>query len=235
MPSADHQPGSVATPPSDEVLRKQTFGNLESNLGFLEPFLDAGAEMLDIGSGRGPLVYVLRSRGYRIRGVEIDPSLVAEGRSVHGDLPISVVDDERLPFEAATFDLVMSFDVFEHIPNSDGHLAEVWRVLKPGGTYVLQTPNKWTNVPFETVRWRSFTKFREIHCSLHNYWQLRDRLARHGFDVCFHDVPVVNEFFRGKVRQHLGRPGLWLLEVANPDRLPMPLRTNFYVSARKHA
>jgi hypothetical protein len=45
------------------------------------------------------------------------------------------------------------------------------------------------------------------------------------------DVPVVNEFFRGKVRTYLGWPGTALLTVVNPDRLPQALRTNLYVSA----
>ena len=49
--------------------------------------------------------------------------------------------------------------------------TEVRRVLKPGGWLLLQTPNKWTNSIFETIRWRSFSKWRVDHCSLHNYWQ----------------------------------------------------------------
>ena len=49
--------------------------------------------------------------------------------------------------------------------------------------------------------------------------------------MTFHDVKVVTEFFRRKVRRYLGPPGIVLLTVVNPDRLPMPMRTNFYVEA----
>jgi hypothetical protein len=42
---------------------------------------------------------------------------------------------------------------------------------------------------------------------------------------------VVNRFFRQKVRRHLGWPGLAALAIANPDRLPLALRTNLYVVA----
>jgi hypothetical protein len=47
------------------------------------------------------------------------------------------------------------------------------------------------------------------------------------------DVPVVNDFFRAKVRQHLGWPGLVALRIVNPDRLPLAWRTNLYVRAVK--
>ena len=75
---------------------------------------------------------------------------------------------DRLGFSDSTFDLVLSFDVFEHIADSDAHLAEVARVLRPGGAYALQTPNKWTNSVFETIRWRSVTAWKADHCSLHS-------------------------------------------------------------------
>jgi SAM-dependent methyltransferase len=143
------------------------------------------------------------------------------------------VEGAALPFPDRSFSTVVSFDVFEHIPDSDAHLAEVRRVLQPGGTYLLQTPNKWTNSVFETIRWKSFTAWRQDHCALHSYRQIVRRFARHGFDTAFFDIPVVTDFFRWKVRRYLGPPGLALLRIANPDRFPRALRTNFYVRARR--
>jgi hypothetical protein len=106
-------------------------------------------------------------------------------------------------------------------------------VLKPQGAYLLQTPNKWTNLPFELLRNRSLSAVLEDHCSLHNYWQLRRRFERNGFDVWFHNVPVVTDFFKMKLRTYLGGAGVAILKVVSPDRLPTPLQTNFYVAARK--
>jgi hypothetical protein len=69
------------------------------------------------------------------------------------------------------------------------------------------------------------------HCALHNYWQLRGRLRRNGFEISFLDVPVVNDYFKNKMRNYLGRLGPVLLTTINPDKFPMFLRTNFYVRA----
>ena len=85
--------------------------------------------------------------------------MLDEGRRLYGPLPIDPVDGTALPYTTATFDILISFDVFEHIPDSDAHLIEVRRVLRPGGCYLLQTPNKWTNSVFETIRWRSLTAY----------------------------------------------------------------------------
>jgi SAM-dependent methyltransferase len=213
----------------------QQFGNAEANLRFLEAAgaLVPGADTLEIGTGTGGMLHALLERGLRARGVEINPALIAESRRWFGELPVQAVSGVELPFPGASFDLVISFDVFEHIRDSDGHLREVVRVLRPGGRYLVQTPSKWPNTVFETIRWRSATRWRDDHCALHTPGQLRRRLETHGFAVRFFDVPVVNAFFREKVRRYLGWPGALALTLANPDRLPVRWRTNLYVEGRK--
>jgi len=219
---------------TDAVVPQQ-FGNFEANLRFIEMTgaIGRGTRVLEIGTGTGAMLHALRERGAEAEGVELRQDLIDEARRWYGDLPIRKVSDIGLPFADRTFDVVISLDVFEHIPDSDAHLQEVWRILKADGTYLIQTPNKWTNVVFETIRWRSFTRFRNDHCSLHTLGQLKRRLIRHGFAVQAYDVPVVNEFFRAKVRQYVGGAGVMALAVLNPDRLPARLRTNLYVAARK--
>jgi SAM-dependent methyltransferase len=211
------------------------FGNLEANIRFLEAsgVLRADVRILEIGSGRGGLLHWLIGKGLDAVGVETSADRIAEARSRFGALPIQQVPGVALPFADATFDLVLSFDVFEHIPDSDAHLTEVRRVLAPGGAYLLQTPNRWSNTVFETIRWRSFTKWRADHCSLHTPGQLERRLRRLGFTPLFADVSVVTPFYREKVRRHLGRAGALLLHLANPDRLPLRWRTNLYLLARR--
>ena len=214
--------------------QRDDYGNFDANLRFLREAqaLVPGLRVLEIGTGKGRMLQELRRLGLKVNGVENNEWMLEESRRLHGDLPIHKVDGHRLPFSDGSFDLVLSFDVFEHIKESDAHLAEVRRVLVPGGRYLLQTPNKWTNSVFETIRWRSFTAWRKDHCALHSYAQVKRRFARNGFDVRFHEIPVVTEFFKRKVRRYLGSAGVAALAVVNPDKLPMPLRTNFYIEAR---
>ncbi|HEX7140654.1 MAG TPA: class I SAM-dependent methyltransferase [Vicinamibacterales bacterium] len=213
----------------------QHFGNFEANLEFVGAtgLVSPGSRVLEIGTGTGSLLHELLARGVHADGVELRQELIDEARRFFGPLPIQRVTGTALPFPDATFDVVISFDVFEHIPDSDAHLLEVRRVLRTGGSYLIQTPNKWTNTLFETIRWRSFTRFREEHCSLHTLGELNERLLRVGFAPRAYDIPVVNDFFRNKVRTYAGSAGLAALRVVNPDRLPLSWRTNFYVAARK--
>lgn len=215
--------------------QRDDFGPFDSNIQFVEQtgVLSRQAKILEIGSGKGRLLNHFFKQGYDIRGVELNQAYIAASRELFGELPLSAVDSEKLPATDGSLDIVMSFDVFEHIPDIDGHLREVNRVLKPGGYYLVQTPNKWTNAVFETFRWKSLTAWKVQHCSLHSFRELRRRCEKHGFNVEFHDIPLVNDFFRFKVEAYLGKFGLLLLKVINPDALPLPLRTNFFITARK--
>jgi SAM-dependent methyltransferase len=220
----------------EAFLHRDDFGNFEANLTFIRRtrLLARGKRILEIGSGKGHLLNHLHEAGHAIHGVEILPRFIAESRRLYGELPLTRVTSPRLPFQRATFDLVLGFDVLEHIADTHLHLAEVNRVLKTGGTYLLQTPNKWTNAVFETIRWRNLA-WREDHCALHSFRELNAGLRGHGFEPSFHDIPIVNDFFKTKVRAFLGEVGVGLLKVLDIDRLPLPLRTNFYCEARKVA
>ncbi|HEY3885905.1 MAG TPA: class I SAM-dependent methyltransferase, partial [Vicinamibacterales bacterium] len=138
------------------------FGNLDANLRFLERTgaIEGPGRILEIGSGRGDLLAEFQRRRLRAAGIEPSAELARDARAKHGPLPLARMAGERLGFVGGAFRLVVSFDVFEHIRASDTHLDDVARVLEPGGVYAFQTPNKWTNTVFETVRWRSFTAWR---------------------------------------------------------------------------
>lgn len=220
---------------SNEFSSRDDYGNFEANLRFLHKAIKFNKEMkvLEIGSGKGRLLNYFFRNGYDINGIEISEAMINESNRLYGDLPLDKMSCEALLFKDSSFDVVLSFDVFEHIADSDRHLQEVKRVLKSGGYYLLQTPNKWTNAIFETIRWRSVIKWRKDHCSLHSYWQIKRRLEKNGFEVMFYDMSVLNEFFTLKIKTYLGNFGLFMLEVVNLNKLPRPLRTNFYIKARK--
>jgi SAM-dependent methyltransferase len=159
--------------------------------------------------------------------------MIAESPRLYGRLPLIQGTGEQLPFRDGAFDVVIGFDVLEHMPAPDRFLSEARRVLGSSGVLLIQTPNKWLNMPFEMLRYRSLTAWRVDHCSLQSPPQLVGRMARHGFDAEFFPIPVVSEWFRRKVRAVMGLPGLWALRLLQPDRWPQSLRPNLYVRARK--
>lgn len=211
---------------------KEQRGNLRTNLDFLAQtsLLKSGDRILEIGCGIGTIVSELAGQGYDVRGTDISQVAIEYGRAKYPGVRLDVQPAEELPYESGTFDVVLSFDLFEHIARIDLHVAQVHRVLKPGGYYLFQTPNKWSNAIFETLSHKTL-KWRRVHPSLHTPGQLRRRLARHGFETRFVKMNPVNEFTRAKFRK-LGPFGR-AIERIDFRRVPLALQTNLYVVAKK--
>lgn len=208
-------------------------GNHQSNVLFLEKvgLPKENHKTLEIGCGPGVMLKQLKEKGIAVKGIDTNEKYVIWARNELG-LDANETCGEKLEFPDNSFDVILSFDVFEHIPDSELHLREVKRVLKKGGHYVLQTPNKITNVMFEIYKERSLTSYKRYHCSLHSYWGIRKRFKNSGFEVGFYDIPIVNEHFKSKVKKHFGKLGTYFLKIINPDMLPIYLKTNFYLHAK---
>jgi len=211
---------------------KEERGNLQTNLEFLTQtdLLQKNYKILEVGCGIGNIVFELTKQGYDVIGRDISSEAIAYGQKKYPDINIDVQPAEELNLENETFDIVLSFDLFEHVVQIDKHISEVSRVLRPGGFYMFQTPNKYSNIIFETLKTRTL-QWRNYHPSLHSPGQLRRRLSRHGFDVRFVKMNPVNEFTIKKFKQ-LGPLGN-LLKYINFCRLPLALQTNLYVIAKK--
>ncbi|HPC95983.1 MAG TPA: class I SAM-dependent methyltransferase [Sedimentisphaerales bacterium] len=211
---------------------KEQRGNLRTNLDFLSRtgMLKPGDRILEIGCGIGAVVSELAGQGYHVTGTDISQVAIEYGLAKYGDLDLQVQPAEELAFADGQFDVVLSFDLFEHIARIDRHISEVHRVLKSRGYYLFQTPNKYSNATFETLAHRSL-KWRRYHPSLHTPGQLRRRLAGHGFDVRFVKMNAINEFTRPKL-QKLGPLGSLIARV-NFEKLPLVLQTNLYVVAQR--
>ncbi len=211
---------------------KEQRGNLQTNLEFVAQtaLLKPGDRILEIGCGIGTVVHELAKQGYDVRGTDISHVAIEYGRAKYGGIQLEVQPAEGLAFDDASFDVVLSFDLFEHIARVDLHVSEVCRVLRPGGYYLFQTPNKYCDAAFETLALRSL-KWRRAHPSLHTPGQLRRRLAGHGFEVRFLKMNPMNEYMRAKLRKF--GPLALLFEWIDFRKLPLALQTNLYVIARK--
>jgi SAM-dependent methyltransferase len=111
----------------------------------------AGAEVLDWGAGNGHFSYFLLRAGYRATGFSFMPFLYERWLppGPYTFVPGSEREPVRLPFADASFDAVASIGVLEHVRETGGNepasLAEIARVLRPGGTFVCwHFPNQWS-------------------------------------------------------------------------------------------
>jgi SAM-dependent methyltransferase len=104
------------------------------------------ARVLEIGCGMGELLIGLSNLGYRCTGLDVSRTRIEHLRSQCGKrIRFEQAEGTALPFPDASFDAVISIQLFEHLhpDDADPHLREVWRVLKPGARYLLETPNRW--------------------------------------------------------------------------------------------
>lgn len=113
-------------------------------LAFIERYLARGAKILEIGGGTGVQARELSSRGYDVVSIDLPASGYAHDRV----FPIIEYDGRKLPFDDASFDIVLSSNVLEHVPDLGALYQEFERVLKPGGYGVHVMP---------TGTWRGWT------------------------------------------------------------------------------
>ncbi len=144
---------------------KRVFGNSEMSAAALldiyleeadflrdlvEPYMLKGRKVLEVGGGLG--LFFLMMREAEMDAVSVEPS--AEGFSYFRAAAVSIIkeltgDEERyvdahgenLPWPDSSFDLVVSGNVLEHVPDPKSVLAEMYRVCAPGGVVLNYCPN----------------------------------------------------------------------------------------------
>lgn len=112
----------------------------------------SGKRVLDIACGTGYGIGLLRKHASFVVGVDIDASAAQEARKETGDNgSVMLADGLGLPFADGTFDVVTSFETLEHLHGRREFLAELRRVLTPGGELLLSTPNALYSKPVNGV------------------------------------------------------------------------------------
>lgn len=99
----------------------------------------SGWTVLDVGSGPGLLPSLFSRQGCRAYGVDLDPAALWTDR-LHSDLVMGSV--LYLPFSATLFDLVTASNLLFFLPDPEGALHEMVRVLRPGGQVALINPSE---------------------------------------------------------------------------------------------
>lgn len=163
---------------------------------FEELGLRAGDRVLDVGSGFGRHVYECARRGAHVVALDYAADEVVETRNtlaamveageITADKLIGVLraDARHLPFPDDTFDVVITSEVLEHIQDDVAAIAEMVRVLKPGGRFAATVP-AW--MP-EVVNWKLSDEYHAPksvggHVRIYTRTELRAKLRAAGLDV----------------------------------------------------
>lgn len=104
--------------------------------------LISGKRVLDIACGTGYGIAFLKRAAKFVVGVDVDFEAAREAKCECDERAGVVLGNGlSLPFSDSSFDIVISFETLEHLHDRSGFLRELRRVLMPGGTLVLSTPN----------------------------------------------------------------------------------------------
>jgi len=111
-----------------------------------------GKDILDIASGEGYGAALLSQVSRSVTGVEISAEAVAHARASYNrdNLKFLVGDARAIPLAAASVDAVVSFETIEHFYEQEAYVAEVRRVLRPGGVFLVSTPERDVYSPYDS-------------------------------------------------------------------------------------
>ncbi|MBV8941689.1 MAG: methyltransferase domain-containing protein [Solirubrobacterales bacterium] len=145
---------------------------------FLQEHVRAGYRALDLGCGNGAFTAALEQAGAEAVGVDVAEEALRRARKAHPRMRFMLAPFEGpLPLEDLAFDLVWASEVIEHVADTARWLSEVRRVLRPGGSLLVTTPNH----SRLTILFRGLERFAEPlsdHLHLYTRKSLRETLER---------------------------------------------------------
>jgi ubiquinone/menaquinone biosynthesis C-methylase UbiE len=105
-----------------------------------------GLRILEVACGRGGFLRDLARAGAQVTGCDFSmPALLAgqaKLRSMEGNGAALIQGDaQSLPFASESFDIIVSCETIEHLPDAGSALREMWRIARPGARLFLTTPN----------------------------------------------------------------------------------------------
>jgi ubiquinone/menaquinone biosynthesis C-methylase UbiE len=110
----------------------------ELESGFVQRFA-AGKDVLEVGCGTGLVLERIAAFAASARGIDISPKMLEQARA--RGLDVAVGDATALPFPDASFDVACSFKVLAHVRDIERALAEMARVVRPGGFVLAEFYN----------------------------------------------------------------------------------------------
>lgn len=198
----------------------------ESRLRKLADLLAAErpGRLLDVGCAAGEFAAQAIAQGWRVDGVEREPALAEAARARGVSVHVGDFDTGSLPWESSTFDAAVAGEVIEHLVDTDHLLAEMARLVRPGGVLIVTTPNLASlenRVRLLFGRYPMWMDHRVEGAGHLRYYTpriLKAHLQTHGFRVERHVgnwVPVVPQRWADDRRfPWLARTGDWFPSLA---------------------
>ena len=188
---------------SEEMLESLRRHTAEASAGYLLPHLRAGLRLLDAGCGPGTIsVGLARAVAPgEMHGVDMEESQIDLARSVAkmngwDNARFHVGDVLALPFEDGYFDVVHCHNVLMHIPDTAAVLAELRRVLKPGGVIGCREMicgSSFTHPDFGVTR-RAWDMFEDLLSADDGHPQMGKDLKNHIVQAGFTNVRMTASF-----------------------------------------
>lgn len=98
--------------------------------------------ILDVGCSWGDDTATFADKAKETYGVDVSERSIAKAKRNHPEIQFSVCGAEHLPFPDDFFDVVVMSEVLEHVSDETQSLNDAYRVLRPGGLFLLTTPHK---------------------------------------------------------------------------------------------
>jgi SAM-dependent methyltransferase len=139
-----------------------------------------GGKVLDVGSGYSIFFLITQHWDFDMTCCDLDAAAMDKMREILPRWEWLVCDALHLPFEDCAFDAVYAGEIIEHVEDVQAALAEWRRVLKPGGTFIMTTPNRDRLL---AVANRAVMPTHPEHIAEMNLGQARANLVAAGFEV----------------------------------------------------
>jgi ubiquinone/menaquinone biosynthesis C-methylase UbiE len=141
--------------------------------------LAGGKKVLDAACGTGYGSNILALTAKQVTGIDISREAIAYAKAKYSSprIQFEQMDVTKLRYPDLTFDAVVSFETIEHIRNYDKFLEEVRRVLKPGGRFIVSTPNR------DTFGCGLSTPYVKYHCQEFSLTEFSALLKKHHFAI----------------------------------------------------
>jgi SAM-dependent methyltransferase len=137
----------------------------------------AGRDVLEAGCGEGYGADLIAATARTVTAVDYDAATVAHVRARYPRVGVLAANLASLPMPDSALDVVVNFQVIEHLWDQPQFITECLRVLRPGGSLLISTPNRITFTP------GSDTPVNPFHTRELNAAELRELLIDGGFDV----------------------------------------------------